>query len=108
MQKFIPHDQSITCPPSSGKMGAMDRDTDTAMKLITSASAPLDSGNTMPCASSWPSFCAVLMYFQLGLVQTYMDIHDGVIGASVSEPHTCQTASPAIYDLSIYHTSIHK
>ena len=30
----------------------------------------LDSGNTMPCASSW-LFGAVLMYFQLGRLRTY-------------------------------------
>ena len=43
-------------------------------------------GYTMPCVSSWP-FCTVL------------------IGASLSKPHTCQTASR---DLSIYRTSFHK
>ena len=54
----------------------MARDTDTIMKPITLASAvrlSILATQRQRHASSWP-FCAVLMYFQLGHVRTYMDL----------------------------------
>ena len=52
----------------------MAKDTGTTMKHhnVGQYLYTLESGNTTPCTSSWP-FCAVLMYFQLGRVQTYTD-----------------------------------
>ena len=41
-------------------------------------------------------------------MQAFVNIIKQFIGASLSEPHTGQMASPVIYDLSIVHHSINK